>query len=63
VGEGVDFPHRSILATTPHPSPRGRQGRALTLDDPAVIDEALALGDKLGEATNSQHKRRHHRGG
>lgn len=38
-------------------------GRALTLDEPAVIDEALALGDKLGEATNSQHKRRHHRGG
>jgi hypothetical protein len=25
-------------------------GRVLTLDEPAVIDEALALGDKLGEA-------------
>jgi hypothetical protein len=25
-------------------------GRVPTLDEPAVIDEALALGDKLGEA-------------
>jgi hypothetical protein len=43
-------------ATTPHPSPRRRHGRALTLDEPAVIDEALALGDKLGKATNSQQQ-------
>src|SRR5215207_5099977 len=32
-------------------------GRALTLDEPAVIDETLALGDKLGEAANSQQQR------
>jgi hypothetical protein len=25
-------------------------GRVLTLDEPAVIEEAVALGDKLGEA-------------
>jgi hypothetical protein len=31
-------------------------GRALTLDEPAVIDEALALGDKLGEAANLQQQ-------
>jgi hypothetical protein len=55
VGEGVDFPHRSILATTPHPSCRQRPRPPL--DEPAVIDEALALGDKLGEAANLQQQR------
>jgi hypothetical protein len=62
VGEGVDFPHRSILATTPHPPLVVDDGRAL--DVPAVIDEALALGDKLGEAGEfTAAKRHHHRGG
>jgi hypothetical protein len=46
VGEGVDFPHRSILATTPHPPLVVDDGRAL--DVPAVIDEALALGRVAG---------------
>jgi hypothetical protein len=32
-------------------------GRVLTLDEPAVIDEALALGDKLGGAANLQQQR------
>ena len=35
-------------------------GRALTLDEPAAIDEALALGDKLGEAANSETAESHH---
>jgi hypothetical protein len=57
VGEGVDFPHRSILATTPHPSSRRRRRPRPPLDEPAVIDEALALADKLGEAANFQQQR------
>jgi hypothetical protein len=57
VGEGVDFPHRSILATTPHPSSRRRRRPRPPLDEPAAIDEALALGDKLGEAANLQQQR------
>jgi hypothetical protein len=57
VGEGVDFPHRSILATTPHPSSRRRRRPGPPLDEPAVIDEALALGDKLGEVANLQQQR------
>jgi len=48
--------------------PRGRtralvdDGRALTLDDLEVVDEALALGDLLGEAANhsAAAKRCHH---
>jgi hypothetical protein len=32
-------------------------GRVLTLDEPAVIDEALALGGKLGGAANLQQQR------
>jgi hypothetical protein len=32
-------------------------GRVLTLDEPALIDEALALGDKLGGEANLQHQR------
>jgi hypothetical protein len=31
-------------------------GRVRTLDEPAVIDEALALGDKLGGAANLQQQ-------
>jgi hypothetical protein len=31
-------------------------GRVLTLDEPAVIDAALALGDKLGEARTDSGK-------
>jgi hypothetical protein len=31
-------------------------GRVLTLDEPAVIDEALALGDKLGAANLQQQR-------
>jgi hypothetical protein len=41
----------------PHPESRRRRRRVLTLDEPAVIDEALALGDKLGEAANLQQQR------
>jgi hypothetical protein len=32
-------------------------GRVLTLDEPAIIDQALALADKLGGAANLQHQR------
>jgi hypothetical protein len=32
-------------------------GRVLTLDEPAVMDEALALADKLGGAANLQQQR------
>jgi hypothetical protein len=48
----------SIFRTGPFWPPRRTRalvaddGRAPALDEPAVIDEAIALGDKLGEAAS-----------
>jgi hypothetical protein len=53
----------SIFRIGPFWPPRSTRGLVvdnsggLTLDEPTVIDEALALGDELGEAANSQQQR------